>query len=509
MNVLSPLINDEVTYHLLNNIKEGLIVTEDNGNIIFCNEQLLSLLHYKEGDLLEHTINDVLAVDLKKIFKLGKLSPKNEILVSDIDLLGKHGESISCQLRLDRLKTADQKTHFLVYVNKVEEPLKINDRVFSKINAIENLTKSRTLREGHFENALIEILENASLALNVQRLNVWMYNTNIGYIHCICDYDAIHPSKKTEPVILYKKDFPKYFQLIQTEEIIICNDTFNDPQVQELFEEHLLPKGITSMMDVPIRVEGKMVGVVCFEHTGAKRNWDILNQKFGLFISQIISMAIETNEKRKIKVALEESLKKEKLLMKEMQHRVKNNLMIVSSLINLQGDKAKDAYHKELFRECRNRIISIASVHELLYKNETGNHSINFKNYIELIIKNIKQSFHQAKSQIEISSEIENHHLELTIAIPMGLIINELLTNSYKHAFKGKSKGSIRLVLKKENKAILLSIKDDGTGMDPEVLKGDTMGITLVKSLAEQINCDLEYKNKKGSEFMIRCLQEN
>lgn len=199
---------------------------------------------------------------------------------------------------------------------------------------------------------------------------------------------------------------------------------------------------------------------------------------------------------------MELALEEQTILLQEVNHRVKNNLSIVSSLMNLQSEKSHDDYHKQLFMECRNRLDSIASVHELIYKAKTYSH-INFKEYLNEIIQHISGSY-QSFNHIKIIKGITDVHVDISSAIPLALIVNELITNAYKHAFKNKKDGIIEVSLLENNKQVFLTIKDNGDGFDKTIIPKNSIGMDILSGLIEQIEgkCNLT-SDEKGTVYKI------
>ncbi len=368
-------------------------------------------------------------------------------------------------------------------------------------NIVEHLSKSRKIRDGKFNEAIHEIISSASSAINAQRVNAWLFVNNFSEIKCIGNYDASNHSSELF-ANLKKKDMPNYFSLLTSREIVITDDTFNNQQTIELLEIYLKPLDIHSLMDIPIHIGGELVGLVCFENTKEARSWTEREQKFGLVIAQMISLAIETDAKQKAKAELEKALAEQKVLLQEVNHRVKNNLTIISSLINMQSEKAKDEYHRFLFQETRNRLMSIAAVHELLYQSKSYS-EVNFKKYLNLILDNLIDSIDIKDKDIQVVREIENVVLPVSTAIPLALIINELVTNSFKHAFKKKNSGNIKVSISEKNDFVNLTIADDGPGFELDSLKGGSLGFDIIDSLIEQINAKLIHKNINGSMYEI------
>ncbi len=216
----------------------------------------------------------------------------------------------------------------------------------------------------------------------------------------------------------------------------------------------------------------------------------------------MLSLTIESHNKQQAKKALELALEEQTILLQEVNHRVKNNLSIVSSLMNLQSEKSHDDYHKQLFMECRNRLDSIASVHELIYKAKTYSH-INFKEYLNEIIQHISSSY-QSFSHIKIVKGITDVHIDISSAIPLALIVNELITNAYKHAFKNKKDGIIEVSLLENNKQVFLTIKDNGDGFDKTIIPKNSIGMDILSGLIEQIEgkCNLT-SDEKGTVYKI------
>jgi two-component sensor histidine kinase len=255
-------------------------------------------------------------------------------------------------------------------------------------------------------------------------------------------------------------------------------------------------------MDVPVRIEGEMIGVICFENVGCPREWTLQEQKYGLVAAQMLSLTIESHNKQLAKQALELALDEKNILLQEVNHRVKNNLSIVASLMNLQSEKSNDDYHKQLFMECRNRLDSIATVHELIYKAKSYSH-INFKEYLNQIIEHISDSY-KSVEHIKIIKGITEVDIDISAAIPLALIVNELITNAYKHAFSKKKEGVIEILLVENNKQVFLTIKDNGQGFDKTVIPKNSIGMEILGGLIEQINgtCNLT-SDEKGTLYKI------
>jgi len=194
----------------------------------------------------------------------------------------------------------------------------------------------------------------------------------------------------------------------------------------------------------------------------------------------------QKNSKEQVKA----SLKEKEILLKEIHHRVKNNMQIISSLLNLQADQVKDPEDIELFYSSQRRIRTMAIVHEKLYQSKDFS-SIDFGDYISDLMDYLSHSFSSHNKNINISLNCESLYLKIDSAIPCALIIQELVSNSFEHAFIEKKSGNIQISLIRDQAGFCnLTIKDDGIGV-PEsfnLKKTGTLGLHLVELLCQQIN---------------------
>jgi two-component sensor histidine kinase/HAMP domain-containing protein len=210
----------------------------------------------------------------------------------------------------------------------------------------------------------------------------------------------------------------------------------------------------------------------------------------------------EISEKNQL---LESSLREKDILIREVHHRVKNNLQVISSLLALQANKLNEPDLTEAFKESQNRIRSMALVHEKLYK--TSNFAkLEMEEYVNQLIGYLFNSYNINSSKIQTSVEIDNILVNIDTAIVLGLIINETVTNSLKHAFNSNGEGRISITLKKlEDNSYVLIIKDSGTGFpdDFNFEKSDTLGLLLVNTLVDQLEGKVEFDTNHGAEIRI------
>ena len=218
-----------------------------------------------------------------------------------------------------------------------------------------------------------------------------------------------------------------------------------------------------------------------------------------------LAISEDITEKKNKDEQLKNSLREIEVMLKEIHHRVKNNLQVILSLLKLQSEYITDERALEYFKVSEDRIKSMAMIHELLYGSENFS-NINFYDYMKELASYLSLTYTTSDKDITIGLNIKDVYLSIDTAVPCGLLINELLTNAFKHAFKGRNSGkvdiSMRLLIPDE---VELIIKDDGIGfpLDVNVSDTKTLGLQLVTALVEQINGNLELSIEQGTKFRI------
>jgi two-component sensor histidine kinase len=200
---------------------------------------------------------------------------------------------------------------------------------------------------------------------------------------------------------------------------------------------------------------------------------------------------------------LEKALEQNRMLVREVYHRVKNNLNVACSLLNLQKDLVKDQQYAALLVEARNRILVMSGIHELLYRSATLS-SVPAVDFFTDITHKLIRSYD--RREIHPHIDCGDLCLDLNATIPCGLIANELVTNSLKYAFPDGRKGSISLSLIRQGAELILTVRDDGVGLPEgfDIAKTDSLGLLLVTSLVQQLAGTLEVKREGGAAFIIR-----
>jgi PAS domain S-box-containing protein len=223
-----------------------------------------------------------------------------------------------------------------------------------------------------------------------------------------------------------------------------------------------------------------------------------------------LAMVADITDRKKMEEELKHSLEEKEMLLKEIHHRVKNNLMIISSLLNLQSSYIKDKTSKGIFKESQNRARSMALIHERLYQ-ATDLKRIEFGDYIRTLAKELFRTYAGDFGLIELKINVEDIFLDINTAIPLGLIVNELITNSLKHAFPEGMKGEINVDFHPKDDHYEFTVKDNGIGLSQNLdfQNTDSLGLQIINNLTSQIDGEIELNRSLGTEFKITFKEYN
>ncbi|WP_319759479.1 histidine kinase dimerization/phosphoacceptor domain -containing protein [Maridesulfovibrio sp.] len=211
----------------------------------------------------------------------------------------------------------------------------------------------------------------------------------------------------------------------------------------------------------------------------------------------------EISARKKSEAIVRASLTEKEVMLKEIHHRVKNNLQVISSLLSLQSGYTEDEEAANLLRECQHRVRSMSMLHEKLYRSEDLSR-IDMSEYAVTLIKFLLRSY-SVDSKIRPTYDIKDIHMGIDSAIPCGLIINELVSNALTHAFDQDEDGELKISMFMENGFIKLIVSDNGRGLpeDFNINESRTLGMTLVETLAQQLRGNVHFYNDNGAIFQI------
>ncbi|MDQ1253511.1 MAG: hypothetical protein QG646_2683, partial [Euryarchaeota archaeon] len=222
-----------------------------------------------------------------------------------------------------------------------------------------------------------------------------------------------------------------------------------------------------------------------------------------------IAFVLDNTERKKTEKALADI---DRMRIKEIHHRIKNNLQVISSLLDLQAEKFRDKEILDVFKESQNRLLSMSLIHEELYKGE-GTETLDFSAYLTKLAENLFKTYSLSSKNIHLCMDLEeNAFFDMDTAVPLGIIVNELVSNSLKHAFNEGEEGEVRVQLSREGQKdgthqplFSLTISDDGKGIpeDIDLASIESLGLQLVFTLVDQLDGKIEIKREQGTEFRI------
>jgi PAS domain S-box-containing protein len=497
--------------------------------------------------LLEGQILNLLGIDKKEILGTS---------IFDIDT-GRHSilnsikNAITNKLSTSIFEYGDYV--FQIYYTSIRE---LNGRISGIIGSAIDITEQRkTDQIIKKKNEHISLLYEAGKMLS-RTLNInILYETMLDIITKVAECDTLFvasydkeenlikytylrdrligetiDTSKIPPIPLAPAGYGIISNVVRTGKAVILNDyqselkkvkiSFNVSMDLQSKKTNDSNHKVGSAIIVPIIVDDNIIGVIQIfsskmnAYTKEQLSFiEALMQPIGLAINNAILYQNAQNEIKERKLAetrISHSLHEKELLLKEIHHRVKNNLQIVKSLISIQSRYIQDKSLLRFFNESKDRIQSVALIHELLYQGDDIA-QINFSQYINKLTSYLLNSLKIPKDQYCLHIDNSNVNMSIDIAIPCGLIINELFSNSVKHAFPAGTNGNIYVKLAHENDDECgnyeLIIKDDGIGLpDGFVFDGTnvSLGMKIVYNLIKQLDGEVEIKNGTGTEFIIK-----
>lgn len=255
---------------------------------------------------------------------------------------------------------------------------------------------------------------------------------------------------------------------------------------------------------IPFIYDGKPAVFVVFHDISMERKLNEERLRAEIAETANLQLQKEILDRKVAEEKVMHSLKEKEILLKEVHHRVKNNLQVISSILNLQSSYVGDNNIKNLLRESQNRIKSMAFIHESLYQTKDFS-GIKFSDYIVNLSNNLVHTYISGGKKIELDLKIEDVFLNLDSAIPCGLILNELVSNALKYAYPKNTKGRLFIGLSQESDMTEIIVKDDGIGLpaDVDFRNTQTLGLQLVNTLVDQLNGKIELDNTSGAHYRI------
>ncbi|PSB11314.1 serine/threonine protein kinase [Pleurocapsa sp. CCALA 161] len=273
-------------------------------------------------------------------------------------------------------------------------------------------------------------------------------------------------------------------------------------------DPYIIKHQAKSVLCCPMIYQDQLQGIIYLENSLIQGTFS--DQKLSVLQALLSQVSISIANAKLYKeledhASVQKSLKQKEILLKEIHHRVKNNLFVVSTLLDFQSNYVDDPKVIKLLENCQNRITAMAMIHQHLYGNSKLDR-INFANYIESLLDNLAYSQASQERNINLILDLEPIELNIESANPCGLIVNELISNAIEHGFCDRSSGNIWLKLKHNSVSkVVMTIQDDGVGFKPglDLYNSDSLGLELVCTLVEQLEGEIKLDQTQGTKIEI------
>ncbi len=359
-------------------------------------------------------------------------------------------------------------------------------------------------------------------AQKIAKIGSWEWDIKSNHVSWSDELYRIYGYQPFEVEITYESFLEKVIPEDRNNTKANIQKAYETGQPFSFYERIMQPDGSVRILysrgEVLADKEGnpyKMIGV-CHDVTDAKKQEEELRRakdELELRVEErtreliIINntLQLEIIERKKAIEKTETALKEKEILLKEVHHRVKNNLQIISSLINLQSNQVNNKEMLNFFTQTNNRIRSIALIHEKLYKSLDIS-SIDFEEYLSDLVNNFYDAFKTITENVSFKIEIEKIFVSIDNAVSLALIINEIASNSFKYAFPNNRKGEVYISLKRlDDEKYVLVVRDDGVGLPDGIdfNNTNTLGLKLINVLVQKLEGTIKINNIKGTEYII------
>ncbi|MGH2575342.1 MAG: histidine kinase dimerization/phosphoacceptor domain -containing protein, partial [Ignavibacteria bacterium] len=522
----------QLLMHSFESITEMISITDLDDRFIFVNKAFLDAYGYTEKEILGRESSILCSsnsqISHEEIFEATKRSGWKGELINQ----RKDGSEFPVFLSTSQIKDKGDKTIGLIGVGMDITGRKQTETIIDKRNSeIKLLYEAGKLLSGTLNlNELYEMMyQLISKIAECDELSISSFDLKDNMIR----YTFLRDRRENEPIDvrqlppipLAPEGFGIQSRVIRTGKPLVLNnyqESLKKVKTSYTFSrEGVVTKGDESSFQprsalvLPIKMDNRVVGVAqIFSGRANAYSQEQLN-----FVEALMhQLALASNnallyqhaqdeikERSASDEKIKQSLLEKELLLKEIHHRVKNNLQIISSLLNFQSKYIKDKDSMQMFKESQNRVKSIALIHEKLYQTRDLSR-IDFDKYIKSLTSHLQTTFGRKSDQISIKTKAENIFMSADTALPCGLIINELITNSLKYAFPDNKKGEIYIELMyHNNNKYTLIVKDNGIGFPKGIdfQNTESLGMKLVLGLIRQLDATIELDNDNGTQFKI------
>jgi len=478
---------------LLDGATDSIMLHDFDGNAIYLNETAYKSRGYTENEMLNINLRDLEPPEYAKLIKprIEELIVKGENIFESATFC-KDGSIMPTEVHAQIIESGGRKLIFGSARN-ITERKKAETELKKYQEHLEELVEERTAKLKKINEELLKEIKvrtevEKALKESENRYRTIFENTGTATLIIEKDTTISLVNSKAEALFGYPREDiegkKSWTELVAKDDL----DKMKEYHHLRRIGSDAAPKTYESkLIDFRGNVKNILLNIAMIP--GTKKS--------------LVSL-LDITEHKEAEEKIRKSLEEKELLLREIHHRVKNNMQIISSLLNLQSEHVKDKEALDVFKESQNRVRSMAMIHETLYRSKDLL-SIDFRKYIESLVSGLFVSYGIDPKLIKIQINVEDVLLNIDTAIPCGLFINELLTNSLKHAFPHGREGKISIDLHSVDDRFIFTINDNGIGFpeDLDFKNTDTLGLQLVNHLVNQVDGTIELDRSHGIKFTI------
>jgi two-component sensor histidine kinase len=365
---------------------------------------------------------------------------------------------------------------------------------------------------------LNRIAEQMAKAVNTTSAYISSYEPTTMMSTVLAEYigPMANPAEQISDLgVTYEEDAePEFLELMQSGQHDVSH--IDNPNLLETERAEMEKYGAKTILYIPLRIKGQLIGYAELWESRRRREFTLEEIALCHDIARQAAVALENArlfeqaqqeivERKRVEERIKASLNEKEVLLKEIHHRVKNNLQIVSSLLSLQAERVSDKQALEALEESRNRVYSMGVIHEVLYQSQDLA-QVDFGEFARRLSDHLLQTYGVGAQAVTLKMDISEVPLSIDTAIYCGLIVNELVSNSLKYAFPAGREGEICIGLHSSNgNRLILTVSDNGIGLplDIEQRKSESLGLQLVTMLTRQLEGAAEFDQSNGTVFKI------